>query len=235
MYHIAICDDDFSMVEKIEKYIIEYRKSNDFAFNTYKFLDGESLASSDIKFNLVFLDIEMKGINGITTAELIRERNMELPIVYITSYSDYSMQAHRVHAFDYISKPFEYVDIERVLNDFKRIGKKSDVEVIELHTEDKTIMQRVDEIIYFSTNDKRKINMYTTENVIIVKGIMSDIYDKLDKDIFYMPHMSFIINLKYIENISEYYNIKMSNNDIVPLSQKRRKEFSSKLRKFSGE
>lgn len=104
MLKVAVCDDVSTIVDKLEQYIREYFSNNNGTVQIFKFYDGETLLGSELQFNLVFLDVEMGGIDGITAAEYIRKNDMDLPIVYITGYSDYCMQAHHVHAFDFIKK-----------------------------------------------------------------------------------------------------------------------------------
>ena len=61
MLRIAICDDEMSTVENVEKHISTFGKLHGFNVETFKFYDGESLISSDIKFDIIFLDCQMNG------------------------------------------------------------------------------------------------------------------------------------------------------------------------------
>lgn len=232
MLKIAVCDDVSTIVDKLEQYIREYFSNNNGTVQIFKFYDGETLLGSELQFNLVFLDVEMGGIDGITAAEYIRKNDMDLPIVYITGYSDYCMQAHHVHAFDFIKKPFEYNDIERVLNDFMRVGEKLRAKRIELQTAKSNFLQDTDEILYFVKSNTREITMYTLNGSVVVKGNLSNIYAQLDQHEFYMTHSAYIVNLKHVKTVQNYYDIYMVNGDLVPLSQKRREEFKQKMHKF---
>lgn len=115
MVKIAICDDERQVVDDIENHVLMYEKMHDVGVQTYKFYEGEMLVSSEIKFDIIFLDGQMTGMDGIETASLIREKDMDIPIIFITSFAYYSMPAHSVHSFDFIIKPFKYEDLERVL------------------------------------------------------------------------------------------------------------------------
>lgn len=231
---VAICDDEAMVVDKIEKNIIEYGYAENVDFIINKFYSGESLIESGVYFDLIFLDIEMKDMNGIATAEKIRQFNMDLPIVYITSYSDYCMQAYKVHAFDFISKPFEYNDIENVLNDLRRLGEKQGSTVVQLKTENSSIMQTADDIVYMVMADKREIYMYLAaqRDGIKIKGNLSDIYKLLDANTFFMPHKSYIVNLQHVKSVENYYDIIMYNGDVVPLSQRKREQFKEQMHKY---
>ena len=227
MIRIAICDD--------EKYIVEYSLTNNISYQIYKYFSGESLASAEIQFDLVFLDIEMNGIDGISTAEMLHRVDMDIHIVFITSYGDYSMQAHRVHSFDFIEKPFKYEDIERVLTDFNKVGSRYESKVIEVRDalSNRTILQKVDEIIYFSVSSKRELFMYTTSGKKVIKGTLKSVLEVLDSNQFFKTHDSFAINLKRVDTVENYYDIYMDNKDIVPLAQRRRQEFKKRIHMYA--
>lgn len=236
MLRIAICDDEMSTVENVEKHISTFGKLHGFNVETFKFYDGESLISSDIKFDIIFLDCQMNGIDGIETASLIRENDMDITIIFITGFAYYSTPAHTVHSFDFIEKPFKYEDIERVLNDFLRTNKKEKMTILDIYDEQgQLIMQNVDDIICFKKekNWRRKIIMCTVKKDIYINGTISEMFSKLDGRQFFIPHASFIINFRHVITLDGLYIIILTNNLEIPLSQKRKEEFKDKLHKFA--
>lgn len=236
MFCAAICDDEVYIADKIEKCVMQFGNENNVDFRTVKFYDGKTLINSDIKFDLIFLDIQMDGIDGIETAKRIREKNMNIPIIYITSYSDYSMRAHKVHAFDFIEKPFDYFHIEAVLKDFLRLSTAKTVNFVQFITDDGEITQNADNILYFAYCEQRKIIMYTPEKPVYLRGSISDINTSIDSMQFYMTHRNFIVNLKYVKTIVKNdYTIRMTNGDIVPLSQRKRLDFKKCLHEYMNE
>lgn len=235
MIRVAICDDDEYIVKRIEYFVSQYGSEKDTIFHTSKFYSGNELINSTEQFDLIFLDVEMNNIDGISAAQKIRRNDMDTPIVFVTNYPNYSMQAHKVHSFDFVSKPFEYDDICRVLTDFMRLGEKRCNAVIELTCYDNNkIIQPVDDIVYVMITNKRELYMYTNgqKEAIILKDNLSGIFSKLDKRQFFIPHRSYIINFKYVRTIKNYYDIVMSNGDIVPLSQRKCEEFRKQQHKY---
>ncbi len=236
MLNIAICDDERSTVENVERCVLDFGTKHGFNIKTFKFYDGESLVSSDIKFDIIFLDGQMKGIDGIETASLIRENDMDIAIVFITSFAYYSTPAHTVHSFDFITKPFTYEDFERVLNDYLRTSKKSKMTILDIYDEQgQLIMQNVDDIICFKKERdwRRKIIMCTVKKDVCINGTISEMFSKLDGRQFFVPHVSFIINLRHVITLNGLYEILMTNDHKIPLSQKRKEEFKDKLHKFA--
>lgn len=107
MYRIAICDDDKSMVLHIENYIRTYFNELGECVEMSSFYDAESfLGNYEIgMYFIVFLDIDMKPINGLTLAKRIWEIDKKTFIVFETGHEEYSRIAYDVHPFDYIIKP----------------------------------------------------------------------------------------------------------------------------------
>lgn len=231
MLNIAVCDDERLYIDKLADIILSFTQQNNMSVKIEKFDDGIELISSGIKFDLIFLDIEMKKSNGIEIAERIREVDSNVPIVYVTSYSDYWRRAYKVHAFDFILKPFNNEEIFRVLSDFIALKKTSNVKTVELTTEYGTEIQPINEIYYFILLAKRKIQIVTISKDYIVRENLTDIFNKLDDDCFYITHRSCIVNMNYVQTIRKNDGILMTNGDWVPLAQKKQKDFFIKLSK----
>ena len=85
---IAICDDEKQICEFLKEKIRRYYFSNDINFSIQTFENGEKLLESDLNLiDVLFLDVEMPGRNGMKVAKAIREKNKEMIIVFLTAYS----------------------------------------------------------------------------------------------------------------------------------------------------
>ncbi len=230
MIRIAIVDDEKQIRAKIFRLISKYFVENLLEYEIKSFSDGKELIESDLSFDIIFLDIEMENIDGIQTAQYIRKSDMNVPIVYVTGYVDYWRRAYKVHAFDFISKPASQEQINSVLNDFLSTVYKKNKAKISLNTEDGMLFVNLDEIRYFFIEEKKKIrlNMDTGKNIIVKENI-GDLYERLNKDLFYMPHRSCIVNLKHVSNVTKDRLIILDNNDFLPLSQRKKVELMKLL------
>lgn len=81
---------------------------------------GERFLDSTLKYDLIFLDIVMEGLDGIETARRLRKRDMDCLVVFLTSSSEYAWDAFPVHPFDYLLKPVDEKRLEQVLCEAKR-------------------------------------------------------------------------------------------------------------------
>lgn len=114
MKKIAICDDEPAVRKQMEAYFKELES----VFCISYFESGETLLESDVLYDVIFLDIDMKGISGIDTARKIRVRDKKAKIIYVTAYEDFREYAFGVHAFGYLVKP---VEKEKIWKSFRKL------------------------------------------------------------------------------------------------------------------
>lgn len=108
MPRIAICDDETDARDalriQLENILIESAEEI-----VYEFSSGINaaswLSSHPGEIDLLFLDVEMKGLNGMETAEKIRTFDNQITIIFVTGYADYVFDGYLVEAFDYLIKP----------------------------------------------------------------------------------------------------------------------------------
>lgn len=237
MIKVAVCDDETEIADEIERYILQYGSENDIDFQINKYSCGEMLLNAEKCFDVIFLDIIMDKINGIETGKAIKNSNIKTHIIYITNFTNYSMSAHKVHAFDFIEKPIDYLKISEVLDDLVKYMSDGQTEYIRVKTDSgaETFIN-VDDILFFEYREARNIVMYTADNSstgIVIRDTMYEIYERLNKTKFFMPHRAFIINFKFVISADmKEFKITMSNNKNIYISQRKRKEFKEKLHKY---
>lgn len=254
MLKIAICDDEIEVANEVERYILQYGGENDIDFQIDKYSSGEALLKADLCFDIIFLDIIMKKINGIETGKAIKNNNIRTHIVYITNFPSYSysMNAHKVHAFDFIEKPIDYIKVSEVLSDLVKYMSDSQVtaEYIRVKTDSgvETLIN-VDDIRYFKYKESRKVIMCTSDdnknddNVdkdnkdedkgIVIRDTIYELYERLNKSNFFIPHRAYIINFKFVLSAElKEFKITMTNGEEIYISQKKRKGFKEELHKY---
>ena len=92
MYHIAIVEDEKDFSDQLQEYLKQYAKENNVEIKVSVFYDGESiLAGYAPEYDAIFLDIQMPGIDGMQTAERIREIDEEVVLMFITNMAQYAI------------------------------------------------------------------------------------------------------------------------------------------------
>lgn len=230
MYQIAICDDEPAICEMVSGVVREW--NHDIRISCFD--SGEAILAAYDSFDVIFLDIDMKGIDGIETGKQIRERDRVTKIVYLTSYRDYVAGAFEVHAFQYLLKPISTERLQQVLEELFRYVKKIDKQrILDFHTNEGTVCIDAADICYFEFANRR-IRMVTIQGVYQMTGKISGIYERTCAMGFSMPHKSFVVNFLHVKNVRNL-DIFMDNGDRLPLSQKKQKEWKQELTNYLSE
>lgn len=101
--NIAVCDDEKIIVDDIAAKLTS--QCGD--CRIIKLFSGEQLLESTFDFDMIFLDIEMSGINGMNTANVLRKMGYNGVIIFLTSQLEYMQEAFKVGAFRYLEKPID--------------------------------------------------------------------------------------------------------------------------------
>ena len=233
MINIAICDDDDDIINSIKSAISDYSTSHAIEFEVHSFKCGEKLLESKLNFDLVFLDIEMSGIDGLKTAQLFRQIDRRARIVYVTNHSEFALESYSVHPFDFVVKPFVSERIYNVLDDLTRyLSENAEKEaVIQLKGEDGPLLLSLRNIYVFEYTGNRRITVYTQSEQYRIKGSLSDIFRLINSESFVSPHKSFIVNMEHIDKLNNF-TLYTTNGIEVPVAQKKLKEFHNEFSRF---
>ena len=219
---IAICDDNNDYINTIENYI-ERLKTPATEWDPYE--SGENLVfaytDNNERYDVIFLDMEMKELNGIETANKIRNIDEHVIIVFITSYTEYMKDSFKCSPFRFLVKPVDFNEFQEVFYDICKKLKKQ--RKIFTFTENKTRVRLFcDDIIYCESQD-HWISIYTREHTYKICKTLTDLHELLDKEIICRVHKSFLINFQYVKSIKEN-NIQLYHCDrLIPISRSYKK------------
>lgn len=208
LYSIAVCDDNEEYGEIVAEMVKKAARKNNMHCNISTYSSGANLvrALKEIKFNIIFLDMEMPGLNGIETGLQIRKISKEPVIFYLTSHKEYAFESYMVKAKNYLLKPVSESVIEENLLE---CTKDSRLELMFLDVQDiNGIKHRipVDEVTHIlKKKEDRKIHIYriNKEEVIIVYTL-----EKIEKELIYNDCMmrankSCLINMNNVRTINK--------------------------------
>lgn len=203
--HIVICDDTPEDIGRLSAALRAY----DPAFEIASFTDGrvllDELEDAGFSADILFLDIYMPGIDGIETARKIRARKQDVKIIFVSASREHYPQAYEVFAFNYLVKPFEKSQLERVLERAIREIKLDRGHKIQFSY--KSTLHTVDcrDILYLESSDKRILFHLTDGGTMQCYGKLDDIVGDLPEQAFIRCHQSFIVNTAHIREMGENY------------------------------
>ncbi|MHC1723294.1 MAG: LytR/AlgR family response regulator transcription factor [Aminipila sp.] len=227
MISIAVCDDNTIECLSISNKIHDFLLQTGVEHTILEFFDGAELLESNNSFDIVFLDIKMKKMNGLKTAELLRKKIKHFILVFVTSYQEYVYQAFDVEAFNYILKPINNNKLAKTLERAiaKNANQRDNFIIINKNRE--IIKINLADVIYFEIQG-RVINVHYNNIIVQYYERLNTLEQKLYGQHFFRCHKSYLINLQYVEKFNKT-EISMDNGDTVLLSKRRYDEFSKKF------
>lgn len=233
MLRIAIVEDNPADAGKLEEYIDQFCTDNRINYQTRVFESGDDFLKNYTKiWNMILLDIEMPGIDGMETAKKIRELDKETFLVFVTNMAQYAIHGYEVDAFDFAVKPVQYapfcMKMKKLLNMMKMRQKKY------LAVNQVNGMSRVflPDIIYVEVSN-HKLFFHTERGDIEGRGSLGQLEKDMEGSTFARCNSGYVVNLRNIKSI-EKDTVIMSNGDRLPVSRARKKEFLHQFALYMG-
>ena len=225
---VAIVDDEKVIREQIKKLVVKYEP--DCNAKTYE--TGEELLAEGKKYDVVFLDIQMEGMNGIDTARSLREKQEDMVVIFITGVKEYVFEAFDVSAFHYLLKPVEEKKFSEVFERAKKEVKKRTTQEqknIFIKNRNRSFTINWDNILYIENRGK-KVEIHTGNEIIETYASMNDLEKQLGGN-FYRCHRGYLVNMAHI---AEYENdsISLSNGENIFMAKERYNEFVKEYMRY---
>ncbi len=229
---IAICDDEAEIRERLSEMVLQF----DAKAQIHLFETGEDLLLQEMEPDILFLDIQMPGRNGIEIAKALRKEWRNVILIFVTAIEEYVYEAFDVGAFHYLLKPIREEKFEEVLGKAvkQRLeglanGQNKEEKYLMIHNGKIHCKVKVDDIVYAEVFN-RKIVLHKINETIEYYGTMSDL-EKSVGDTFFRPHRAYLINFKYVEKYDNA-NIYLETGTVLMAKQKYA-EFVKKYMKYN--
>ena len=207
---ILICDDDTLIIEQLKKYIESYFESNHLKCpELVSFTSGEALLTDKGEKDIVFLDIEMPGMNGIYVGNELKKANRNVIVFVVTSYSEYLDEAMRFHVFRYLTKPLDKHRIFRNMKDALEIYNTTIIKV-PIETRDGVYVTSASDIIFVESHG-HTVTVHTLQKDYNSVHNIKYWIEQLNMPCFFNSHRSFVVNLKYVSDF-DHTLIHLHNN-----------------------
>ncbi|RRJ64094.1 DNA-binding response regulator [Paenibacillus oralis] len=233
MFRVAVCDDEEVEHGWLERLFKELSNSTPYTFRLDHFFNGEDLIEHYLKhepfpFHILILGIEMDGISGIETAQIIRSLpDHDVQIIFLAHCPEYTMTSFDVQPFQYLLKPVPCEVMTKKLIHLCQYISTSVHRFIVIKFEQEQIVLRVNDILAIvkvkHNLSKNKLNVITAQRQYIITGTMMEYITKLDPP-FLPIHRSVIVNLVHVRKFTAA-SVIMSNGDEFPIGRSQAKKF----------
>lgn len=225
---IAIVENELAHCDYLQNLLQLWSEEHRTIMDVGVFESAEEFLSSMVDaYHLVFLDIQMDGIDGVTAAHQLRDRGFRGELVFLTAFSEYVFQGYDVRAFNYLLKPPSLAQITTCLD---YVSGKLHEERYTFRYRGSVLQVPYSKILYFSSAN-HYTQIVTTEEVYKQMEPMRNIHTYLPSQ-FLFCHRTVIINIDHVVMLRGR-DLILSNEDTIPVGQKYLPDIRSALLSYA--
>lgn len=223
MFNVAIVEDEISAADIIEKFLEKFGRETDECFSIRRFSSAvEFLQDYKSYHDMVFMDINMPGMDGMTASRKLREIDPNVVLIFVTNMARYAVGGYEVGAFDFIVKPVSYANFAMKLRRALKAISRRDEKTVLISGKTNTRKVYVSHIRYVEVMN-HVIVYHTTDGDIQTTGTMKAVTQNLKDAPFALCNQSYFVNLEYVNGINA--EGVMVDGEVLPISRPRKREF----------
>ena len=233
MYRIAVVEDEQQYRDEVCQYIEQYATEHQLNFDVTTYTDGQEIVDDAQKhYDIIFFDIEMTQLNGMDAAKVIRERDANVVMVFITNMAQYAIEGYEVGALDFVLKPIDYYGFSfRLARALGRVQKKQGNLDFAINTPG-GIKKLNSNDIYYIEIENRFLVYHTAEGDFSQRGTLQSAEEMFQNYHFVKCNHWYLVNLKYVTEIEE--NIVHVAGSRLEISRRNRAHFLKEVTEYIG-
>lgn len=226
--NVLIIEDETPAAEKLERYLLKYSSTIKVVHRTDSVRESVAwLRDHQHEIDLIFMDIQLK--DGLSFS-IFQEVKIEKPIIFITAYNEFALDAFKVNSIDYLLKPITFTDLSASLKKMESLstqlrwddekGKNlaKNLSNAELKHYKNRFMVKLgehirsitsDEIAFFFADGRDVYLVTTLARKFIIDYTLESLYEILDPKIYYRVNRSYILNISSIQDVIVYSNSRL--------------------------
>lgn len=233
MIRIAVVEDDSNYRRILDEYIKDYGQKNNEEFEVKNYVDGLDIVDKyNASHDIIFMDIEMKHLDGMKAAQRIREHDRNVVIIFITNMPQYAIEGYKVEAMDYVLKPISAFAFSQELMKAVEKVKERQNNFLYIKKEGNVIRLNVADITYIESGQGHSVIYHTVKEDVVGRESMKNLEQILAPYHFSRCNSGYLVNLAFVERICK--------NDVIvagaelQISRMKRKSFMETLTAYIG-
>lgn len=229
---IAIVEDDPQTGKQLQQYVLQYFAGRENQCRISFFADGDEILDNyQADYDLIFLDIQMQRLDGLSTAQMIRQLDNDVYLIFITNMANFAIKGYSVNALDFVLKPVNYLMLQQLLQRVEQMLASRNRKYITLPTERGLARLDVSEIYYVET-ENHAVRVHTAKGVWRLRDSMRNMESLLSDLHFFRCNSCYLVNLAHVEQVED--NMALVAGSHLAISRPRYKAFMAALTKCIG-
>lgn len=233
-YKIAVVEDEAAAADTLAAFIGRYAAEKGLELDVSRYCGAMDFELSHQRFDLVFMDIDMPGINGMEAAQLMRTYDTETPLVFVTNLAQYAVKGYEVDALDFIVKPVSYFDFRMRMDKAMRRVRRCARSSVAISTRDGMRVVPVADIEYVEVSrHDLTYHLLGGQESIVVYGSLKAFEESVEGGPFVRISNSCMVNMGHIRSLRAA-ELRTYSGTVLYLSRSRRREATSTITRFFG-
>ena len=235
MLHVAICDDDKVLLENLSREVELWAREEQVVCSVELFTTADAfLFAWEEKKNIeiLLLDIEMPGMDGMELAKRLRQKGERLSIIFVTGNPDFALEGYDLEAVSYLVKPVKRDRLWAALNRAVRQSGSREAILVPIAAGELEKVY-VSELCLLESRDHETILSMRDGRSIVCKESLRQLEQELEgkSDAFFKPHRSYMINLGYVERMTRK-DVQMEDGTLIPIARGKREELNQAYMRY---
>ena len=232
MLRIAVVEDEAQYRQVMEEHIARFAQETGIPCRVDAYPGGNQLLENyQSQYDVLFLDIQMGGLDGMETAQEIRNTDPEVIIIFVTNLAQYAIRGYSVRATNFLLKPVGYYALSEELKKAAQRQRRSEERYLQLKTEEGLQRVEISQITYVETMN-RHVLVHAGDKTYASKELMRDLENRLESEGFFRCHNAYLVNLAHVEGVSQT-SVTVGGESLL-LSRYKRKPFLDTLARYMG-
>lgn len=234
MYQIAIVEDERDAADALAAFLDRYAAETSEGFDVSRFTNAIDFEVTKRRFDLVFMDIQMPGINGMEAAQLLRTYDDQTPLIFVTNLAQYAVRGYEVDALDFIVKPVTYFNFRMRMDKALRHIRRNDGRSVTVTTRDGMRVMALTDIEYVEVSrHDLSYHLYGEAEPFVVYGSLKAFEEEVAGTSFVRISNSCVINMNQVRSVKGS-ELVMKGGDTLWFSRSRKREAVATITNFLG-
>ena len=232
MIRIAVVEDDPQCAKQLLGYLEDFRQDTGQSLTVTSYSDGDMLLEKyKGQFDIILMDVDMPLLDGMSAAEIIRQSDQEVVIIFITNSSQHAIQGYAVDALDYILKPVNYFSFsQRLQRAFRHIRNKKSFYVM-ISVKGGMVKAEARDI-YYVESQGHQLLYHTRDGIYTSPGTIQKAEETLTGQGFFRCNKGYLVNLEHVDGVQD--GCVMVNGEQLLISRNRKAQFLTALADYIG-